>query len=164
MEDLKTKSEKRFIYKVAKLNELMQEEVYDMCKARFEVFVCEQKITCENDFDDKDKDCYHLFAYEGIGEEVELAGYCRLLAPGVSYEEASIGRVLVLPKYRGIKLGTKMMEQAVVAIKEMYGADKVTLSAQSYVKKMYELAGFKQVSDEYDEAGIPHVKMKYSNN
>lgn len=161
MEYLKNSKEKNFIYKVAKLNELMQEEVYDMCKARFEVFVCEQKITCENDFDDKDKECYHLFAYEIENDNIELAGYCRLLAPGVSYEESSIGRVLVLSKYRGIGLGTKMMEQAIRVIKDVYGVDKITLSAQSYIKKMYESVGFKQISDEYYEAGIPHVKMKY---
>lgn len=164
MEDVNTQKGRRFIYKIAKLNEISQNEVYDMCKARFEVFVCEQEITCENDFDDKDKDCLHLFAYEAIGDSVKLAGYCRLLEPGVSYEEASIGRVLVLKEYRGIGLGTKMMEQAVIAIKEMYGVEKITLSAQCYIKKMYEAVGFKQVSNEYDEAGIPHVKMKYGNN
>lgn len=163
MESIDTKVKRRFIYKVGKLNEFTQEEVYDMCKARFEVFVCEQKIICENDFDDKDKECFHLFAYEAINDRVELAGYCRLLAPGISYEESSIGRVLVLSKYRGFGLGTKMMEQAIIAIKEVYGVSKITLSAQSYIKKMYELVGFEQVSDEYDEAGIPHIKMKYSN-
>ncbi|MGL4772379.1 MAG: GNAT family N-acetyltransferase [Clostridium sp.] len=153
---------KRIYFKVAKLNELSQEEVYDMCKARYEVFVCEQKITSENDFDDKDKECLHLLAIEVDGEENRrIVGYCRLLPAGMSYDEASIGRVLVMKELRGSGIAQEMMKIAINQIKESFCENKITLSAQSYIKGLYLSVGFKQVSDEYDEAGIPHVKMKY---
>lgn len=48
---------KDFEFRVKYFNELNINELYDIAKARYEVFVCDQKITCENDFDDKDKDC-----------------------------------------------------------------------------------------------------------
>ncbi|MGL5151891.1 MAG: GNAT family N-acetyltransferase [Clostridium sp.] len=146
-------------YKIAKFNELSQEEIYDICKSRFEVFVCEQKITCENDFDDKDKICLHVLAIDR--DNNEIAGYCRLLPAGTSYEEASIGRVLVSKGYRGKDIAREMMKFAIVNIKKEFNEDNITLSAQSYIKTLYSSVGFKQVSDEYDEAGIPHVKMKY---
>ena len=39
--------------------------------------------------------------------------------------------------------------------------DKITLSAQCYIKELYKSVGFKEVSEQYEEAGIPHVKMKF---
>ena len=43
---------------------------------------------------------------------------------------------------------------------EKFGAGKITVHAQTYVKSMYEKAGFVQVSDEFPEDGIPHIKME----
>ena len=48
-------------FEIKSFNELTVDDMYEIAKARFEVFVCEQKITCEQDFDDKDKKCHHVF-------------------------------------------------------------------------------------------------------
>ena len=53
-----------------------------------------------------------------------------------------------------------MLKEALKYIKEELKEDIVVLSAQLYVKGLYEDVGFKVISDVYDEANIPHVKMK----
>lgn len=148
-------------YKAKRFNELTVDELYEIVKSRSEVFVCEQEVTCENDFDDKDKECIHLFAIDDKDGCENVVAYCRLLPPGLSYEEASIGRVLVMKDYRRQGIGEEMMREAITIIRENFKVDRITLSAQSYIKKMYASVGFKEVSDEYEEAGIPHVKMKF---
>lgn len=149
---------KNYEFKIKHFNELNITELYDIAKARNEVFVCGQKITCENDLDDKDKKCYHLSVYDGEN----LIGYCRILDAGVSYNEASIGRVLVLNEYRGRNIAQNMLKKAMDFIINDLRENKITLSAQFYIKGLYESVGFKAISDVYEEAEIPHIKMSFS--
>ena len=151
--------EKNFEVIVKKFDELSVNELYEIVKVRYEIFVCEQEITCENDFDDKDKECLHLFIIDKNYNELKIAGYCRLLPKGLSYDEASIGRVLVMKEYRRSGLAKEMMKVAIDKIREEFDTDKIILSAQSYIKNLYLSVGFEQISDEYEEAKIPHVKM-----
>ena len=150
-----------FEVKVKSFNELNVDELYEIVKARYEVFVCEQEITCENDFDDKDKKCLHLFITDKNYKEIKIVGYCRLLPKGLSYDEASIGRVLVTKEYRRAGIAKEMMKVAIKNIKEEFDTNTIILSAQSYIKELYLSVGFEQISDEYEEAKIPHVKMIY---
>lgn len=145
-------------YGIKKFYDLSLDELYDIVKGRYEVFVCDQKITSENDFDDKDKECYHLTVYY----KDTLVGYCRILKAGMSYKEPSIGRVLVLKDYRRNNIAQEMMKRAVDFIINELGENKITLSAQLYVKGLYESIGFKVISDIYEEAEIPHIKMSFS--
>ncbi|MPM16531.1 Acetyltransferase [bioreactor metagenome] len=149
---------KEFEFRLKYFDELNINELYDIVKVRYEVFVCDQKITSENDFDDKDKECYHLTVYY---KDI-LVGYCRILKAGMSYKEPSIGRVLVLKEYRRNNIAQEMMKRAVDFIINELGEDKITLSAQLYVKGLYESIGFKVISDIYEEAEIPHIKMSFS--
>ncbi|GAB6168693.1 GNAT family N-acetyltransferase [Clostridium carnis] len=142
-------------FKICGFYDLTHDDIYEMVKCRYEVFVCEQKIVCENDFDDKDQECYHLLAYY----ENKVIAYCRILPSGMSYETPSIGRVLVLSEYRKNRIAQEMMEKAVEFITSELKEDKITLSAQLYVKSLYESLGFEVISDIYEEAEIPHVKM-----
>lgn len=145
-----------FKYKIKHFKELSLEELYEICKLRYEVFVCDQEITCENDFDDKDKDCYHLMVYL----EDKMVAYCRILKAGISYDAPSIGRVLVLKEHRRKNIAKLMMEKAIEFITSNLG-DEIKLSAQLYVKELYKSLGFEEISEIYEEASIPHVKMKY---
>lgn len=149
---------KEFEFRLKYFDELNINELYDIVKVRYEVFVCDQKITSENDFDDKDKECYHLTVYY----KGTLVGYCRILKAGMSYKEPSIGRVLVLKDYRRNNIAQEMMKRAVDFIINELGENKITLSAQLYVKGLYESIGFKVISDIYEEAEIPHIKMSFS--
>jgi ElaA protein len=144
-------------YKIKKFYELSLDELYEIAMVRYEVFVCNQKITCENDFDYKDKECYHLI----VSYKDNVVGYSRILQSGLSYKDPSIGRVLVLKEYRKNNIGQLMMEKAVDFIVNELKEEEITISAQHYVKSLYENVGFKVVSEPYIEAEIKHVKMKY---
>lgn len=143
-------------FEIKRFNELTIDEMYEIAKSRFEVFVCEQEITEEQDFDDKDKVSYHVM----LKDEGRIIAYSRIVPKKVAYENISIGRVLVLKGYRRKGIAQKMMKSALEFIKNNLNENVVVLSAQEYAKEMYLSVGFKVVSDIYDEVNIPHVKMK----
>ena len=143
-------------FEIKMFNELTIDEMYEIAKSRFEVFVCEQEITDEQDFDDKDKVSYHVM----LKDEGRIIAYSRIVPKKVAYENISIGRVLVLKGYRRKRIAQQMMKSALEFIKNNLNENVVVLSAQEYAKEMYLSVGFKVVSDIYDEVNIPHVKMK----
>ncbi len=70
-------------------SELSAKELYEILRLRVDVFVVEQKCPYP-EVDGKDLDAWHLW----LEDEDGIEGYLRLLAPGVSFKEASIGRVI----------------------------------------------------------------------
>ena len=87
----------------------------------------------------------------------------RILEKGISYDEISIGRVVVDKLYRRKNLGRKALEMAIDFINNTYGNSPIRISAQLYIKEFYESLGFKEVSEIYLEDNIPHIEMiKYS--
>lgn len=143
-------------FEIKSFNELTVDDMYEIAKARFEVFVCEQKITCEQDFDDKDKKCHHVF----LKDNDRIVAYSRIVPKGLGYDYISIGRVLVLESHRRKGIAQEMIRACLEFIKNKLDENTVVLSAQLYVKDLYQSVGFKAISDVYDEAEIPHVKMK----
>ena len=143
-------------FEIKSFNDLTVDEMYEIAKSRFEVFVCEQEITSEQDFDDKDKLSHHVM----LKENGRIVAYSRIVPKGIGYENISIGRVLVLKSHRRKGVAKKMMEASLEFIKNNLNESTVVLSAQLYVKDLYESVGFKVISDVYDEVSIPHVKMK----
>lgn len=131
---------------------LSLEELYEILRVRAAVFVVEQTCVYQ-DLDEKDQSAYHVFLKDDKG----IKAYLRVLDKGVSYEDASIGRVLTVD--RGCGLGEKIVTEGIKVAKEKFQADRIRISAQLYAKGFYEKAGFKQVSDEYLEDGIVHVAM-----
>ncbi|GAA0078466.1 GNAT family N-acetyltransferase [Clostridium sp. CTA-5] len=143
-------------WKIKKFSELTLDELYEICKVRYEVFACEQKIFQENDFDDIDKKVFHLF----LQDKEKIVAYARLIPSGITYTQSSIGRVLVLKEYRRKGIAFDLMKRSVEFLREKLNEDEIVVSAQLYVKELYESVGFKVVSDIYDEVDIPHIKMK----
>ena len=144
------------MFEIKKFNDLTVNEMYEIAKSRFEVFVCEQKIVEEQDFDDKDKLCHHIM----LKENERVVAYCRIVPKGIGYDYISVGRVLVLSSHRRKGIAQEMMKVALEFIKNNLDEKTVVLSAQLYAKGLYESVGFKVTSDVYDEVNIPHVKMK----
>lgn len=138
------------------------DDFYEIAKSRFEVFVMEQQIICEQDLDDKDQECIHIYLRDGNKKEV--LAYCRIVPAGISYDKVSIGRVLVKKSLRGKGIAKEMMELAIDYILDELGEDEIIVSAQSYVKNLYSSVGFVSISEEYIEASIPHYKMLYKSN
>ena len=143
-------------FEIKKFNELSGDELYEILKLRSEVFVVEQQCIYE-DCDGKDKKSYHLF----LKKDNEIILYLRILEKGVSYEEISIGRVLVSKKYRGKGLGKLMMRSAIDFIGNSLKEKEVRISAQKYLLEFYSNLKFVKVSDVYLEDDIPHVEMLY---
>lgn len=144
--------------KLKKFNELTVDELYKILRLRSEVFVVEQNCVYQ-DCDNKDYEAYHMF----LEKDGEIIGYLRILRRGVSYDEVSIGRVLIKENYRNKGISRNMMLEAIKFVKEELKEDTIRISAQVYVKNFYEGVGFKTVSEEYLEDDIPHIEMIYKN-
>lgn len=142
-------------WKIKSFGDLSVNELYDMLRLRSEIFVVEQNCIYL-DLDGKDKLALHL-----LGEfEGEIVAYSRIFKPGITFENASIGRVVVDANYRDRKWGHDLMREAIAGIQTHFGQTKITIGAQLYLKKFYESHGFIQTSDMYLEDDIPHIEMK----
>ncbi|MGX4500542.1 GNAT family N-acetyltransferase [Clostridioides difficile] len=145
------------MFKIKHFNDLSLDEFYEIAKSRYEVFACEQKIFSLNDYDDIDKSSYHIF----LKENGSICAYARIIPKEYSsYNDVSIGRVLVLSSHRRKGLAKQMMDCAIDFIKVNLHENNITLSAQTYIKNLYLSCGFKEISEVYDEAGIEHIKMR----
>ena len=133
-------------------NELTADELYDILAARAEVFVVEQNCAYQ-DLDGIDKNAYHVY----YKEDGKIVAYLRVINKGERLDEVSIGRVISLKRRCG--LGNALMREGLRVAKEKFGATKVKIGAQLYAKPFYESVGFKQISGEYLEDGIPHIYM-----
>lgn len=137
---------------VKKYNELTLDELYEIIQARISVFVIEQNCPYQ-DLDNKDKNAYHVI----LRDNNVIKGYLRVLDKGVTFEEESLGRVITTERGKGYSI--IILKEGIKVAKEKYGAKKIRISAQLYAKGVYEKVGFKQVSGEYLEDGIPHIQM-----
>lgn len=137
-----------------RFEELSAIDIFDMFKARQDIFIIEQNCIYP-DIDDLDKNSWHLLARENN----ELVAYLRVVFPGYKYDELSIGRVLTVEKYRGQGVGYKLVAEAINNIKQIDVETSIRISAQYHLQKFYGSFGFKADSEPYDEDGIPHIEM-----
>lgn len=111
------------------------------------VFIEEQGIPADLEWDDADEEARH-FAARRSGE---IVGTGRLLDTG------QIGRMAVLPAHRGHGIGRAILDVAVAAARKQ--GDNIFLLAQADVVSFYEAAGFVCRGAEFEEAGIKHQEM-----
>lgn len=138
---------------VKSFDELSGAEVYEILKARCDVFTVEQKI-CYPDMDDIDYDAIHVFIPD---EKGVVQAYLRLFREEEGSPIVHVGRVLTREHLNG--LGKIIMQEGIRAAKERMGAQELTLHSQEYCIGFYQKLGFKAVSDTFIEAEIPHVIM-----
>lgn len=138
---------------IKKFDELSTTELYKILQLRVDVFVVEQNCPYP-ELDDKDQSAYHIY----LCDKGEIQAYLRVLPPKVSFEEASISRVIARKRRCG--LGSKILGEAVKLAEETFGTD-IRIEAQTYAVPFYENFDFVVVSDEFLEDGIPHVQMLY---
>lgn len=117
---------------------------------RRRVFIEEQGVPEHMEWDAADATAIHFLALTLDGQPM---GCARLLPDG------HIGRMAVLPDWRGLGVGTALLA-AVVGTARRTGAAQLELSAQLHAAPFYSKAGFVAVGDRYQEAGIPHVCMQ----
>jgi ElaA protein len=128
-------------------------ELYEILRLRAEVFVVEQNCVYQ-DCDGYDPTCRHLLGREGGA----LAAYLRLVPAGSKYPEASLGRVVTNPEFRGRGLGRALMVEA-LRICDGEKIEGLRISAQAYLENFYRELGFAREGKPYLEDGIPHVEM-----
>jgi ElaA protein len=139
---------------VKHFDELSITELYEILKTRSEIFVLEQECLYQ-DLDDKDQDAVHVFCWNENGR---VSGYLRLFMKDAEAGVVQIGRVVTLEHGKGI--GGQILHKGVEVAIERFKAQKIYLEAQVYATGYYSREGFKIVSDEFLEDGIPHVKME----
>ncbi|WP_165750478.1 GNAT family N-acetyltransferase [Cellulophaga sp. Z1A5H] len=139
---------------VKRFDELSTTELYVILQLRSEVFVVEQDCVYQ-DVDGKDFKSLHVIGYN----DEDIAAYTRIFKAGDYFKEASIGRVVVSPKYRKDGFGREIMKASIAAVNKAYGEDTIRISAQKYLLKFYTSLGFNVVGEEYLEDGIPHMNM-----
>lgn len=134
--------------------QLTVEDLYDILQLRSEVFVVEQDCVYQ-DIDGKDDKALHI-----IGKKKgKIIAYTRCFPPGIYFNEAAIGRVVVLEQERKFGYGHDIMKASIKAILENFKTTSIKLSAQTYLISFYESHGFKKTGNEYLEDGIPHIAM-----
>ena len=137
---------------VKRFSELTTEELYQLLRLRVSVFVVEQNCPYM-ELDDHDQNALHIW----FENERGIQAYLRILDAGTVNEYVTIGRVIAVKRRCGI--GSWILSEGIRIAKELLGAEKIYVEAQVYAKGMYEKLGFRQISEEFLEDGIPHVKM-----
>ncbi|MDX1589201.1 MAG: GNAT family N-acetyltransferase [Oleiphilaceae bacterium] len=119
---------------------------------REQVFIREQKVPAELEWDEKDAQSEHFLLCDARGEALACARLCPLNSRG-----AAIGRMAVVSRHRHQGLGIALLRHIMGHAAERY--DYLQLSAQEQVIGFYRRAGFFVVSSPYEDAGIRHVDM-----
>ncbi|SCZ59411.1 Predicted N-acyltransferase, GNAT family [Thiohalomonas denitrificans] len=117
---------------------------------RERVFILEQGVPAELEWDEEDAAATHLLAHAPGGEPLATA---RMLIDG------HIGRVAVLPEWRRRGIGSMLVIQC-IAIGRERGLKQIWLDAQVTAIPLYEKLGFVAEGDEFLDAGIPHRRMR----
>ncbi len=138
-------------FKVKWFKELTSSELYELLKARAEIFVVEQDVAYQ-DLDGIDYDSLHCYFWD----DGKVLAYLRAFRLDAS--TIKLGRVLTLTHGKG--MGRELMKNAIEAVKSNFEFKKILISAQKYAIGFYEKFGFKVTSEVYLEDEIEHVRME----
>ena len=142
----------RFIWH--NFDSISKEQLYDVLSLRQRVFIIEQDCFYE-DLDYSDQEANHLLLYK----DKKLIGYSRVFPPGSKYDAASIGRIVVDDKFRGMEYGKMITTESIEFIKNNFPKSDIFISAQFRLVHFYENLGFKIEGSVYLEDNIDHIKM-----
>jgi len=138
-------------------SQLTINDLYKILQLRSEIFVVEQDCVY-NDLDGNDEQAFHFYIKDGAN----VVAYARVLPPNTRFSKASIGRLVVHKAYRFKGLARQLMNASASWAFKQWPIDTIYISAQKYLKGFYKSVGYKVISDEYLEDGIPHIKMSLS--
>lgn len=136
--------------------ELTRKELYAVLRLRQEVFVVEQRCAYL-DLDGLDQQATHMLCLQAR----ELMAYQRCLAPGLSYPESSLGRIVVCPAMRGLHLGRELVQRGIEHNLSQWPSHDIRINAQAHLQEFYVSLGFTAEGSEYLEDNIPHRQMRY---
>jgi len=114
------------------------------------VFIREQGVTAELEWDGLDERSHHILALSNAGQAIG----CGRILPN-----AHIGRIAVIPEWRGKKVGTAILE-GLLAYATNKGFPEVDLDAQVHALPFYINFGFVAEGEVFMDANIPHRKIR----
>ena len=126
-----------------------QDAENDLRIIRTKVFIEEQQVAPDFEWDEIDTTAVHLLA---MLENLPIA--CLRI---IKYQK--IGRMAVQKDYRAMGLGTALLLEAIKICKKQ-GTKNIYLTAQTHAIGFYKRVGFKEISAVYQDANIPHVDMQ----
>ncbi len=126
-----------------------EDEIHWIRSIRTAVFIHEQRVPVELEWDEFDKVSLHVLAFSSNEQPV---GTARLLPDG------HIGRMAVLKEWRMKGIGGAMLQKLLEEMRNR-GKQKAMLHAQVSAIDFYRRFGFQIIGEEFMEAGIPHVRM-----
>jgi ElaA protein len=143
-------------------SQLSSNELYAILQARQNVFIIEQNCLYA-DIDQLDLQCLHLFFSTTSDDKIAtIHAYLRIVPPGVAYNEASLGRVLVSEDSRSQGLAKILINKGLDELKLLYPQQPIKIAAQNYLLAFYQSLGFSKISDIYLDDGIEHIDMLLS--
>lgn len=119
---------------------------------REKVFIEEQKVTPQLEWDGKDEEAIHFLAYQ----DEKVIGCARAF---VIENHMQLGRMAVLKEYRNNGIGSFLIEKAITTAK-LNQLSKISISAQCHAIDFYKKFGFEVTSEIYLDAGISHQDME----
>jgi YbgC/YbaW family acyl-CoA thioester hydrolase len=125
----------------------------DASKVRTAVFVKEQGIPMEMEWDEADNTAVHAVAYNGLGQGI-ATGRLVTQAAGVG----KIGRMAVHHALRGSRVGADILH-TLMDVARQRGDREVMLYAQRSAEGFYQRLGFAPRGEPFEEMGIPHIEM-----
>lgn len=138
-------------------SDLTRDELYEMIHLRQKVFIVEQDCPYL-DADFSDQDAFHLLGYDDGG----LISYLRAFPPGIKYEGASLGRIVVDDSKRGEQLGQNLTKEGISYLSKHYPDTEIIISAQHRLENFYCELGFTARGEVYLEDDIDHIQMYFT--
>ena len=116
---------------------------------RSKVFIQEQGVPEELEWDEHDATCRHALALSHQGDAIGC---------GRMFSNGHIGRIAVLPNWRGQQVGTAIVE-AFLNYASAHDYPQVDVDAQTHAVPFYQRFDFVEQGKEFMDAGLPHIKM-----
>ncbi|MGY3725494.1 ElaA protein [Granulicatella balaenopterae] len=140
------------MWKCKRLTELSAMELYQIYKARVEVFVVEQ-VCPYSEVDEDDLECLHIFKEQ----DGKVVAYARLMTRADCFQ---IGRVLVVKECRKQGLARELVTETIRKAREMNPKFPVYAQAEAYLIEFYQSFGFEVTSEIYSKDDQPHIDME----
>lgn len=120
------------------------------------VFIQEQNVPEELEWDNEDKTAIHVLAWSQFDDSTLAIGTARII---IKNKQAYIGRMAVLSQWRKQGIGSRILQTCIDVCRQR-GIKIIMLNAQTYALPFYQQAGFQITSEEFMDAGIPHKQMQ----
>jgi len=149
-------------WQLCRFDDLPIRDWYAVSAVRIDVFVLEQNCPFQ-DLDGADLHSWHLlgwYAPTDVASERKLAGYCRIVDPGVKFDQPSIGRVVTAREFRARGYGQQLVAEACARHDLLYPYLPSRIGAQARLEKFYQGFGYVTDSEPYLEDGIWHLEMQ----